>query len=53
MLKLIEAGKTNKEIAFELYLSEKIVQTHVSNILAKTGSGNRTEAAAFAVKHGL
>lgn len=53
LLSLIAEGKTNKEIAAIVYLSEKTVRNYVSNILAKLGLSNRAEAAAFAVRHGL
>ena len=53
LLELIAEGKTNKEIAQEVFLSEKTVRNYVSNILAKLGLSNRAEAAAFAVRHGL
>lgn len=53
ILQLIAEGKTNKEIAGEVFLSEKTVRNYVSNILAKLGLANRAEAAAFAVRHGL
>lgn len=53
LLELIARGLTNKEIAKEVFLSEKTVRNYVSNILAKLGVSNRAEAAAFAVRHGL
>ncbi len=53
VLRLIAAGKTNKEIVFALFISEKTVHNHVSNILAKIGVTNRVEAAAFALRQGL
>ena len=53
MLRALASGKTNQEIADALFISEKTVATHISNILSKTGTGNRTEAAAFAIKHRL
>jgi DNA-binding NarL/FixJ family response regulator len=53
VLRLIAAGKSNPQIAEELVISLNTVQRHVSNILAKTGLANRTEAAAFAHRHNL
>ena len=53
VLRLVAAGKSNQEIAAILFRSVNTVANHVRNILAKTGSSNRTEAAAFAVRHGL
>ena len=53
ILQLIAEGRTNKEIAAVVYLSEKTVRNYVSNILSKLGLANRAEAAAFAVRHGL
>jgi DNA-binding CsgD family transcriptional regulator len=53
VLRLVAAGKTNKSIAKELFLSEKTVDRHVSNIFAKTNVGSRAAATAFAYQHGL
>ena len=53
MLGLVAAGKTDREIAEELVISIRTVTTHVGNILNKTGTTNRTEAAAYADKQGL
>ena len=53
MLALIGRGMANKVIARELALSEKTVKTHVSNILAKLGVTDRTQAALYAVRAGL
>ena len=50
MLRLIARGRSNKEIARDLTLSEKTVKTHVSNILQKLDLSDRTQAALFAVK---
>jgi DNA-binding NarL/FixJ family response regulator len=49
----IAKGKSNKEIASTLYITEKTVKTHVSNILAKLNLADRTQAALFAVKNGF
>ena len=46
VLDLIAAGATNRSIAATLFISEKTVSVHVSNIFAKLGVSNRTEAAA-------
>ncbi|KJS79752.1 MAG: hypothetical protein JM58_19615 [Peptococcaceae bacterium BICA1-8] len=51
VLKLIALGKTNKEIASEMVLSEKTIRNYVSQILAKLEVNNRVEAANFAVKN--
>lgn len=47
----IAKGKSNKEIAATLMITEKTVKTHVSNILAKLNVADRTQAALYAVKH--
>jgi DNA-binding NarL/FixJ family response regulator len=53
VLGLIADGRSNREIARALVLSEKTVKTHVSNILMKLDLADRTQAALFAVRHGL
>ena len=53
VLRLVAAGKSNREIADALCISLNTVATHVRNILAKTGAANRTEAAAYALRNGL
>lgn len=53
VLKEIAKGKSNKEIASSLYITEKTVKTHVSNLLSKLGLADRTQAALYAVKHRL
>lgn len=50
ILEAIAQGKSNREIAAELCLSEKTVRNHVTHILAKLGFSNRTQAAAFALR---
>jgi DNA-binding NarL/FixJ family response regulator len=50
VLDLIADGMTNREIGEELFLSEKTVKHHVSDILAKLGLSRRVEAAAFAIR---
>jgi DNA-binding NarL/FixJ family response regulator len=53
VLALIAAGRSNREIARELTVAEKTVKTHVSNVLMKLGVQDRTQAALYAVRHGL
>jgi DNA-binding NarL/FixJ family response regulator len=53
VLALLGLGRTNRELAQELYVSEKTVKTHVSSILSKLRLSDRTQAALFAVRHGL
>jgi len=53
VLRLVAAGKTNQAIAAELFLSEKTVHRHLSNIFTKLGVTSRTAAAAYAFEHGL
>jgi len=53
VLLLIADGLTNREIADRLYISIRTAGVHVSNILAKTGTSSRTEAAAWARRKGL
>ncbi|MDQ2831474.1 MAG: response regulator transcription factor [Chloroflexota bacterium] len=53
VLRLLARGKANKEIGAALYIGEKTVKTHVSNILAKLGVQSRTQAALYAVQLGL
>jgi DNA-binding CsgD family transcriptional regulator len=48
VLRLVAAGRSNREIGVELFISAKTAGVHVSNILAKLGVGSRTEAAAVA-----
>jgi DNA-binding NarL/FixJ family response regulator len=47
---LVSTGKTNREIAHELFLSPKTVSAHVEHILTKLGAGRRTEIAAWAAR---
>lgn len=53
VLDLIAQGKSNQEIAEILFITLKTVKTHVSNILAKLGVEDRTQAAIYAFRHGL
>ena len=50
ILDLIAGGRTNRQIAQEMYLAEKTVKNYVSNLLAKLGMSRRTEAAVYAVR---
>lgn len=51
VLRLIAAGKTNRAIARELFLSDRTVHRHVSNIFDKLGVRSRTAAASYSIKH--
>jgi ATP/maltotriose-dependent transcriptional regulator MalT len=53
VLRLVAGGKTNLEVAAELYLSAKTVSRHLSNIFAKIGVTSRAAATAFAFEHDL
>ena len=53
VLGLLAAGRSNKEIAAELFLSERTVERHITNVYRKIGTHRRTEAMAFALRHGL
>ncbi|HXH13179.1 MAG TPA: AAA family ATPase [Alphaproteobacteria bacterium] len=53
VLRLIALGKSNRDIADALFISLNTVANHVRNILSKTGAANRTEAAAYAIRHGF
>ena len=53
ILGLVAQGRSNGEIARQLFISAKTVSVHVSNILAKLGASGRTEAAAIARRDGL
>ena len=53
ILMLVAEGKTNKEIATEVFLSDKTVKNYVSSILSKLNLQRRTQAAAFVAKHHL
>jgi len=53
ILLLVAEGKTNKEIAGEIYLSDKTVKNYVSSILSKLNLERRAQAAAFVAKHRL
>ncbi|MGY1640925.1 AAA family ATPase [Geodermatophilus sp. SYSU D00703] len=53
VLRLLGEGLLNREISERLVISENTVANHVRSILAKTGAGNRTQAAMYAAAHGL
>jgi DNA-binding CsgD family transcriptional regulator len=53
VLALVAAGRSNREIGEQLYVSVKTASVHVSNIMAKLGARTRTEAAAVARRRGL
>lgn len=53
VLRLVAAGSSNGEIAERLYISRKTAAVHVSNILRKTGTESRTQAAAWAYSRGV
>ncbi len=53
ILLLVAQGKTNREIAAEVFLSENTVRNYVSHILQKLGLSRRSEAAAYAARRGL
>jgi two-component system, NarL family, response regulator LiaR len=53
VLLLMAQGKTNQEIADELFIAVKTVKVHVSNILSKLGVQDRTQAVIYAFKHSL
>lgn len=53
VLHLLARGKTNKQIAEELFITERTAKFHVSSILGKLGADNRTEAVTLAAQRGL
>jgi len=53
VLRLVATGRTNRAIAGELFLSEKTVARHVSNIFVKLGVSSRAAATAYAYEHTL
>ena len=53
VLHLVAGGRTNREIAEELVISEKTVERHLSNIFTKLGVSNRAAATAYAYDHHL
>jgi len=53
VLVLVAGGKSNREIADALVISERTARTHVSNVLVKLGLASRTQAALWAIREGL
>jgi DNA-binding CsgD family transcriptional regulator/tetratricopeptide (TPR) repeat protein len=53
VLAIVAEGRSNREIALQLFISAKTVSVHISNILAKLGAAGRTEAVAVARRRGL
>lgn len=53
ILQLVLAGKTNKAIAHEFYISEKTVEFHIDNIYSKIGARTRLMAGIWALQNGM
>jgi two-component system, NarL family, response regulator LiaR len=53
VLQLVARGLSNRDIGDALFISERTVRTHISNILAKLHLANRTQAALFALREGI
>jgi DNA-binding NarL/FixJ family response regulator len=53
VLRLVAAGHTNKEVASALFLSDKTIARHLSNIFTKAGVSTRAAATAFAFEHDM
>jgi DNA-binding NarL/FixJ family response regulator len=53
VLRLVAAGKSNRAIAADLFISEKTVARHMSNIFTKLSLSSRSAATAYAYEHGL
>jgi two-component system, NarL family, response regulator LiaR len=53
VVRLVARGRSNQEIAHELFISEKTVKTHISHILSKLSLQDRTQLAIYAIRNGL
>jgi DNA-binding NarL/FixJ family response regulator len=53
VLRLIAEGKSNTEIAQQLYITEGTVKTHINKLFAKAGLRDRAQAVTYAFRHGL
>ena len=53
VIRLVALGRNNREIALELFISEKTVKTHISNLLGKLNLEHRTQLAIYAIKNKL
>lgn len=53
MLTLIAQGRSNAEIAGDLFISEATVKTHINNLFAKANLRDRAQAVTYAFRHGL
>ena len=53
VLRLVAAGKRNKEIAARLFISEKTVKVHLTHIYQRLGMNDRVEVALYAIRHGV
>ena len=53
LLNIVAEGRTDRDIAARLFISERTVHVHVRRILAKLGVSSRTEAAGVAIRQGL
>ena len=53
ILRMVAVGRSNREIANDLVLSEKTVRNHLEHIYAKAGVSNRVSASMFALRHGI